>query len=69
MEEFERFRGIIRSERDKAFRWMSGSLDLVTRFMVPDEDEPRVRGHDGSLNTGLESLRRVVDGDLSTSMK
>lgn len=69
MEEFERFRGIIRSERDKVFRWMSGSLDLATRFMVPDEDEPRVLGHDGSVNSGLESLRRVVDGDLSTSMK
>ncbi len=65
MEEFERFRTIIRSERDSMFRWMSHSVDLVTCFMVPEEDDRDVLGHDGSIHAGMESLRNVVDGNVS----
>ena len=67
MEEFERFREIIRSERDSMFRWMSRSVDLATCFMVPEEEDRDLLGHDGSVNVGLESLQNVVDGDVSIS--
>jgi hypothetical protein len=69
MQNFDRVRGLLRSERDRIFEWMSRSLELNTRFMVPSEDARGSIGHDGSLNVGLDSLRRVVEGNMKTSSK
>lgn len=63
MEEFEKFKSVVKSERHRIFRWMCDSLELHTKFMVPREEEPNELGHDGSINAGLESLLEVIKND------
>lgn len=59
----------IKEERHRIFRWMSRSLNLSTRFMVPDEDGRGDLGNDGSVATGYEALRRLVDEPLTAKQK
>lgn len=69
MEEFERLRKLVRSERYRIFKWMSESLELDTRFMIPDEEAREGLGHDGSTDIGLESLHRVINRDRTAASK
>lgn len=70
MEELSKLvRSEIREERYRIFRWMSRSLNLSTRFMVPEENGRDELGTDGSVTVGQEALRRSVEKSLATTSK
>lgn len=62
-------RSQIKEERHRIFRWMSRSLNLSTRFMVPEEDGRGDLGNDGSVAIGYEALRRSVKKPLTAKRK
>lgn len=66
MEELNKLvRNEVKEERYRIFRWMSRSLNLNTRFMVPDETGRDDLGRDGSVSTGEDALRRSVEEFLA----
>lgn len=62
-------RNRIKEERHRVFRWMSHSLNLSTRFMVPDEEGRDDLGKDGPVAIGYDALRRSVEKPLASKQK